>query len=147
MPSVNIYLSFDGNCEEAFRFYQSVFGGEFRYVGKYSDMPPQEDQPPLPDEAKNRIMHISLPIGGESVLMGCDIVRGWGPPIVQGTNFSVSVNAGSREEADRLFAGLSEGGSITMHMGDTFWGAYFGMFTDRYGIGWMVSFEQGEGGM
>ena len=141
MTTVNIYLTFAGNCEEAFKFYQSVFGGEFPYVGRFKDMPPQEGMPPLPKETADQIMHISLPISAETVLMGSDAGPGMAQGFTQGNNFSISVNAGSRDEADRLFNGLSTGGKVTMPMNTTFWGSYFGMLTDKFGIGWMVSFE------
>lgn len=144
MTTVNIYLTFDGNCEEAFTFYKSVFGGEFQYVGRFNEMPPQEGVPELPAELGNKIMHISLPVSKETVLMGSDAGGEWCGSIVKGNNFSVSVNTGSTEEADRLFNGLSAGGQVTMPMSQTFWGAWFGMLTDQYGINWMVSCEPQE---
>lgn len=140
MASVNIYLNFDGNCEEAFGFYRSIFGGEFSYIGRYGDMPEQEGMPSITDENKNKIMHVDLPISKETVLMGCDFV---GPhensPLVKGNNFSISVNAESKAEADRIYLALSEGGNTIMPMADTFWNAYFGMLTDKFGINWMVN--------
>lgn len=139
--SVNPYVNFNGNCEEAFNFYQSIFGGKFGYVGRFGEMPPQEGQPPLPAEAANKIMHISLPISKETSLMGSDALEGFGPPMVVGTNFAVSINAVSKADADRLFNGLSAGGRVDMPIGDTFWGSYFGMFADKFGINWMVSFD------
>lgn len=142
MATVNIYLNFDGNCMEAFDFYKNAFGGEFEYVGKFSEMPLDEGQAPLSSEQGNRIMHISLPISAETSLMGSDIGGPWDTPLVMGNNFSVSVNAGQKAEAERLFGALSEGGSVTMPMTDTFWGAYFGMFTDKFGVNWMVSAEE-----
>lgn len=143
MAGINPYLNFKGNCEEAFNYYRSVFGGEFPYVGRFSDIPPQEGMPPLPDEMKSLIMHISLPIGN-SVLMGSDTGGEWAPNYKQGNNISVSVNADSKEHADKVFAGLSDGGNITMPIGDTFWGSYFGMCTDKFGINWMVSWDNPE---
>ena|SRR5687767_12390936 len=142
MTSVNTYLNFNGNCEEAFNLYKSVFGGDFSFVGRYKDMPPQEGMPPIPDEESNRIMHMALPISNETVLMGSDAGGDWAPSIVQGNNISISINTDSKENADRLFNGLSEGGKVTMPMDNTFWGDYFGMFTDRFGINWMVSFNE-----
>ncbi|MAT38713.1 MAG: VOC family protein [Ectothiorhodospiraceae bacterium] len=142
MPKANVYLTFDGNCEEAFDFYKSVLGGEYPYVGRFKDMPPQEGMPPIPDEMANRIMHISLPIGEDSILMGSDTGGEGAPDLVQGNNFSISVDADSKEDADRLFSGLSAGGNVTMPMADTFWGSYFGMCTDKFGINWMVSYSQ-----
>ncbi len=144
MTTVNVYLNFNGNCEEAFLFYKSVFGGDFPYIGRFKEMPPQEGMPPLPPEMENMIMHISLPIGGDTSIMGSDTGGEWAPTFVQGNNFAVSVNTDSKDEADRIFAGLSEGGNVTMPLAQTFWGSYFGMCTDKFGIGWMVSFETGE---
>lgn len=103
-------------------------------------MPPQEGMPPLPESMKEMIMHISLPVGGGTILMGSDTGGEWAPAYQPGNNFSVSLNTDSREEADRLFNGLSAGGQVTMPMENTFWGDYFGMFTDKFGINWMVSF-------
>lgn len=144
MATVNVYLTFNGNCEEAFSFYKSVFGGEFPYIGRFGDMPPQDGQPPISDEDKNKIMHVTLPISDETVLMGSDTVSGMSPEVVQGNNFSLSINATSKDEADRLFSGLSAGGQITMPLQDTFWGAYFGMWTDKFGIQWMVNYDDPE---
>lgn len=141
MASVNIYLNFNGNCEEAFNFYKSVFGGEFPYIGRFKDMPAQEGMPPLPKEMEGKIMHVSLPISKETMLMGSDTGGEWAPSFVQGNNFSISINADSKEEADRLFNGLSDGGKVTMPLNNTFWGDYFGMFTDKFGINWMMSFN------
>lgn len=140
MAQVNPYLIFNGNCEEAFLFYQSVFGGEFPYIGKFKDMPADENCPPPTAEEANRIMHVCLPIGN-TVLMGSDSTSQSGDVII-GTNFSVSINTDSRAEADKLFNGLSAGGNAFMPMSDTFWGAYFGMFTDKFGINWMVNFDE-----
>jgi len=140
MATVNVYLTFNGNCKEAFDFYKSVFGGDYPYVGTFGEMPPQEGMT-MPEEDKNRIMHISLPISKETVLMGSDTGGEWASGYQQGNNFSVSINADSKEEADKLFNGLSAGGRITMPMNHTFWGAYFGMFTDKFGISWMVNYD------
>lgn len=140
MATVNVYLTFDGNCEEAFKFYHSVFGGEIPYMGRFGDMPPQEGMPLLDDSAKNRIMHISLPISEETMLMGSDTLPGT-EGFVAGNNFSLSLNVHSREEAQALFDRLSEGGEVTMPLQDTFWGAFFGMWKDRFGISWMVNYD------
>lgn len=140
MTTVNIYLTFNGNCEEAFNFYKSVFGVEFRYVGRYKDMPPGEERPVKKEESE-RIMHISLPISKETVLMGCDTGGEWAGAFKPGNNISLLINTGSKAEADRLFNGLSEGGKIGMPMNKTFWVDYFGMFTDKFGINWMISFN------
>ena len=141
MATVNVYLTFDGNCEEAFLFYQSVFGGEFPYIGKFNEMPPSEDCAPMSEEDGNKIMHVTLPISAETCLMGSDTAGEWSTSFKQGNNYAVSINASSKDEADKLFNGLSAGGQVTMPMNQTFWGAYFGMFTDKFGINWMVSFE------
>ncbi len=139
MTTIHTYLNFNGNCEEAFNFYKSVLGGDFSYIGRFSEMP-EGDGYKVAEADKNKIMHIGLPIGN-STLMGSDTVGDWGPKFLQGNNFSVSLNPDSKAEADRLFKGLSAGGQITMPMDQTFWGAYFGMFTDKFGINWMVNFD------
>ena len=140
MPKINIYLTFNGNCRDAFEFYKSVFGGEFQNLSTFGEMPPQEEMPPIDEEMKNNLMHVALPISEGTVLMGSD-TGNWGPEISVGNNFSISVDTGSNEEADKLFKALSEGGNITMPMENTFWGSYFGMLTDKFGINWMVSHD------
>ncbi|RZK12616.1 MAG: VOC family protein [Flavobacterium sp.] len=142
MAQINPYLTFDGKCEEAFKFYQSVFGGEFPFFGKFKDMPPMEGHPPLSEEDGNKIMHVSLPISKETILMGSDSLASFGQTTIIGNNYAVSINTDSQEEADKLFNGLSHGGNVTMPMEKTFWGAYFGMFTDKFGIHWMVNFDE-----
>ena len=141
MTTVNVYLNFDGKCEEAFEFYKSVFGGEFSYIGRFNEMP-QDENIKLSEADGNKIMHVSLPISAETNLFGSDTVGAWSPKLVQGNNYSISINASSKEEADRLFNGLSAGGQVTMPLENTFWGAYFGMFVDKYGINWMVNFDE-----
>ncbi|MDO5655886.1 MAG: VOC family protein [Flavobacteriaceae bacterium] len=140
MATTNIYLNFDGNCEEAFNFYKSVFGGEFSYIGRFGDMPESEDYK-VSETDKNKVMHVSLPIGS-SVLMGSDTGGDWAASLIKGNNFSVSVTADNKEEADNVFNALLEGGQITMPLETTFWGDYFGMLTDKFGINWMVSFNE-----
>ncbi len=141
MAAINPYLIFNGNCEEAFLFYQSVFGGEFPYIGKFSDMPSDDPHCPPPSaEEANRIMHVSLPIGN-TILMGSDSTSQSGDVAI-GANVSMSLNTDSRAEADKLFNGLSAGGHVIMAMDKTFWGAYFGMFVDKFGINWMVNFDE-----
>lgn len=144
MNSVNVYLNFNGNCEEAFEFYRSVFGGEFSYVGRFKDIPPGPDQGKMPPEAGEKIMHIGLPIGGGTTIMGSDTGGEWAPSFKPGNNFSISINADSKMEADRLFSGLSKGGKVTMSMAQTFWGDYFGMWEDKFGVNWMVSFNEAQ---
>ncbi|MFV8338230.1 VOC family protein [Flavobacterium sp. LB3P21] len=143
MAAINPYLVFNGNCEEAFLFYKSVFGGEFPYIGKFKDMPPAEGNPVLSEADGNKIMHVSLPIGDGTILMGSDSNSASGE-VIFGQNISISINTNSKEEADKLFNGLSVGGTVTMPMSQTFWGAYFGMFADKFGIGWMVNFDENE---
>lgn len=140
--SVNTYLMFNGNCEEAFLFYKSVFGGEFPYIGKYKDAPAEDGAEALSEQDLNRVMHVSLPIGN-TILMGSDSHPKFGD-VGFGDNFSISVNTESTEEADRIFNGLSAGGKVEMPMNKTFWGAYFGMFKDKFGIGWLVNFDENE---
>lgn len=140
MATVNAYLTFNGNCRQAFDFYRSVFGGAYPYVGTFGEMPQQDGQE-VSEADKDKIMHISLPISKETILMGSDTGGEWSAGFQAGNNFSLSVNADSKEEADRLFNGLSAGGQVTMPMNETFWGAYFGMFTDRFGIAWMVNYD------
>ncbi len=141
MATVNTYLTFEGNCEAVFNFYKSAFGKEFKDFNRFGEMPPQEGMPPLADEMKNRIMHVSLPISAETTLMGSDTLPGMGPKITAGNNFSISLGVNSKVEADKLCAALSAGGKITMPLAETFWGAYFGMWTDQFGINWMVNFD------
>lgn len=139
MTSINPYLTFKGNCEEAFNHYKSVFGGEFTYLGRFGEMPPQEGKS-MPEEDANKIMHVSLPIGGNQ-LMGSDTGGEWAAHTIIGNNYSVSVSTDTKEDADRIFNGLAKGGNVTMPMADTFWGDYFGMCTDKFGINWMMSYN------
>jgi PhnB protein len=137
MVKVNPYLNFPGNTEDAFNFYKSVFGGEFTTFQRFSDTPHGGN---LPDNEKGKIMHVSLPIGNGAVLMATDSLESMGHKYNPGTNFSICVEPESREEAEKLFIGLAEGGKIGMPLEDAFWGAYFGTLTDRYGIQWMVNY-------
>ena len=142
MTRINIYLTFQGNCKQAFDFYQSIFGGDYGYVGTFEEMPPQEGMPPMTDEMKKQIIHISLPISKETVLMGSDTGGEWSSDFKQGNNFSISVNTDSKEKADAIFNGLAEKGEIKMPINSTFWGDYFGTLEDQFGINWMVSFNE-----
>lgn len=137
MNSLNPYLNFNGNTEEVFAFYKSIFGGEFAMVMRFGDTPGCEN---MPETEKNGIMHIALPIGS-NVLMGTDVPKSM-EQVTAGTNMSISVNVSSREEADRVYNGLSAGGKATMPMNDMFWGDYYGMLTDRYQIQWMISYSE-----
>lgn len=142
MPKLNPYLNFDGTAEEAFRFYQSVFGGEFvGGVMKMGNVPGMEN---LSDDEKNRVMHIALPIGGD-LLMASDIIPSMGQNLNQGNGNYISVFPESREEADRIFNALSAGGEVEMPMEDQFWGDYFGSFKDKFGVYWMVNYSKDAG--
>lgn len=131
MATINCYLAFKGNCEEAFTFYKSVFGGEFSYIGRYKDMPASDQ--PIPEALQNKIMHVGLPISQETMLLGCDY-----EDVILGNNISLCITPSSEEEAKRIFEKLSEGGKITMPLEKTFWNSLFGQFTDKFGILWMV---------
>lgn len=136
MKVVNPYLNFNGNTEEAFNFYKSVFGGEFTMLMRFKDVPDQK----IPDDVKNQIMHVALPLGKNNILMGTDAPESMGFNLKAGNNVHISIHAESREEADKLFNGLSAGGNVQMPMTDMFWGDYYGSFADKFGIQWMVSF-------
>jgi len=141
MATVNVYLTFNGQCEEAFNFYKSVFGGEFCYMGKFGDMPPQEGMPPLSEEDKKRVLHIGLPISAETFLFGCDNMQVNEKNTNFGNNFSITITPDSKEDADRFFNELSAGGQVWSPMEVMFWGDYFGAFTDKFGINWYVCYE------
>jgi PhnB protein len=138
MASLNPYLNFNGKTEEAFNFYKSVFGGEFTNVQRIGDTPFGQE---MPTDERKRIMHIALAIGG-TVLMGSDILESQGHKLSVGNNCHININAASKTEADKIFKGLSAGGNVTMPLENAFWGAYFGMVTDKYGVQWMVNCEQ-----
>ena len=140
MTTINPYLSFKGNCEEAFNFYKSVFKGEFQFIGRYKDLGKTDRENFSPD-LDEKIMHVSLPISKETILMGCDADQTKGEATLSGNNIALSINCDDRKEAVRIFVGLSVGGQVIMKMGDTFWGAYFGMLKDKFGIHWTVSAE------
>lgn len=140
MATINPYLNFDGNAEEAFNFYKSVFGGEFRSLQRMKDVPEMPGFSVQEDD-KEKIMHVALPIGKENILMASDILESMGNRLFVGNNYSVSIAADSKEEADKLFNGLAEGGKITMPLADAFWGAYFGMLRDKFGVQWMVNYD------
>ncbi|TDD75229.1 VOC family protein [Flavobacterium caseinilyticum] len=141
MVTVNSYITYNGNCEEAFLFYKSVFGGQFSYFERFKAMPMQEGKTCPPADAE-KIMHVSLPISKETAIMGSDSFESFGTKTIFGNNFSLLVNPDNKEEADKLFHALSAGGKVEMPMEDTFWGAYFGTFTDKFGVNWMVNFEE-----
>lgn len=139
MPSLTPYLIFNGNCEEAFNFYKSVFGGEFLMISRFKDMPDQQCN--AADE--NRIMHVHLPIGGHGALLGSDSSTVYGEPKI-GDNFSISLTTNTETETRKLFNGLSAGGQITMPLEKTFWAPLFGMFADKFGVNWMVNYAPEE---
>lgn len=138
---VHPYLNFDGNAEEAFNLYKSVFGGEFLAKMKIKDVP---DCNTRPLEEQERIMHIALPIAKDTLLMASDCVPSAGHVLQSGSQTYIMLSPDSKEEADRLFAGLSVEGNIEMEMAEMFWGDYFGSFTDRYGIRWMINYSTNE---
>jgi PhnB protein len=139
MARINPYIHFNGNAEESFGFYKSVFGGEFVKVLRYKDLSGPEY--PIPENDANRLMHIALPIGKTDLLLGSNVLEMMGQVTENDNRNAISISAETREEADQLFNGLSAGGKVEMPMADGPFGAYFGMFTDRYGIEWMVAFD------
>jgi PhnB protein len=138
MALINPHINFNGNAEEAFIFYKSVFGGEFAKIMRLKDIASPEF--PVAENDANKIMHIALPIG-KNILMGNDIPESMGRVNENENRSKIAVSAASREEADKLFSGLSAGGNIEVPMGDSPWGSYFGMFRDQFGIEWMVDFD------
>lgn len=140
MTAINLYLNFKGTTEQAFNFYKSVFGGEFTILQRFREMP---DSSNFTDEQKDQIMHVSYPIGKHFILMSTDVLETTmgGQPLAEGNNFSVSVTPDTKEDADKFFNQLSEGGKITIPISDTFWGAYFGTVEDKFGINWMINYE------
>jgi len=139
MASIHPYIHFNGNAEEAFAFYKSVFGGDFAAIVRFKDMH-FEGSPGFEKEAE-KIMHIELPVGRHSVLKGSDTPEQLGKHNEMETRSKISISAETKEEADRIFKGLSEGGQIEMPIEDSPWGSYFGMFRDKFGIEWMVEFD------
>lgn len=141
MARVSTYVNTANKTEEAFNFYKTIFGTEFTAPGfrRMGDIPVMEGMPPMSDSMKNLVMHVELPITGGHVLMGTDAPEEMGFKVIEGNNIHINLETDSREEAKRLFDALSEGGKISMPLQDMFWGAYFGSFTDKYGINWMVN--------
>jgi len=132
------YIHFNGNAEEAFKFYKSVFGGEFAKISRYKDISSPEF--PVTENDANRIMHIALSIGKSNLLMASDVLEIMGQVTENDNRNTILISAESKEEADKLFNGLSEGGKVEMPIADGPIGSYFGMFADNYGIQWMVEF-------
>lgn len=141
MAKFNTYLNFNGNTEEAFNFYRSVFGGDFAGIMRWKDMPRCDEMGSMSDDDKNKIMHMALPLGGDQILMGTDALKSTGE-VTMGTNIHIVIGPDSKEQADQYFNALSEGGKTTMPMQDTFWGAYYGMLTDPFGVQWMINYEK-----
>ena len=142
MATVSTYLNFKSETEEAFNFYKSVFGGEFMgEIMRFGDMPPGEKAQPIPDDVRNLVMHMTLPILGGHLLMGSDAPEGFGFRVNQGNNVYVMLSPDSKEETTRLFQALSEGGTVEMDLQDTFWNAYYGSCKDRFGVHWMLNFQ------
>jgi PhnB protein len=141
MSRVSTYLNFSRNTEEAFNFYKSVFGGEFSGGGimRLGDIPPQEGIPPLADEDRSLIMHIELPILDGYKLMGTDAPESMGFNVIFGNNSYIALDPETREETKRIFDGLSKGGVVETELQVMFWGAYYGTFTDKYGVRWMLN--------
>jgi len=140
MPTINPYLNFQGNAKEAFIFYQSIFSGEFiGGITRFSDTPEGDN---LPENERDKVMHIALPIGDRNVIMGTDALESMNQTVEQGNNFFISIQPDNKEQADQYFNGLSDEAEIEMEMQDMFWGDYFGTLTDKFGIKWMVSFSE-----
>jgi PhnB protein len=146
MARVSIYLNFSRNTEEAFNFYKSVFGGEFGggKIHRFGEIPPQEGMPPLSENDKNLVMHIELPILGGFVLMGTDAPESMGFKMNFGNNVHINLDLDTRSETKRLFELLSSAGIITMELQDMFWGSYYGSFTDKFGVQWMVNCNEAK---
>ncbi len=138
MALINPHINFNGNAEEAFNFYKSVFGGEFAQIMRFKDL--ASDECPVAENDANKIMHIALPIG-KNILMANDVPDSMEPTNENENRSKIAISAESKEEADKLFNGLSAGGQIEAPIGDSPWGSYFGMFRDKYGIEWMVDFD------
>lgn len=138
MPTLNTYLNFPGNTEEAFNFYKSVFGGEFSFIQRFKDTSEGAD---MPEEEREKIMHVGLPIGKGGSLMATDVVPSQGFSLKHGNNYSLCISTESEEEAEKLFNGLSDGGTIAVPLAKASWGSYFGMFNDKFGISWMINYD------
>src|SRR5438046_6844344 len=142
MKTVNPYLNFPGTTEQAFNFYKSVFGGEFTSLQRFKDTPEANR---VPAKDADKIMHVALPIANGNVLMATDALESMGHPLKEGNNFYLSLETESEDEANNLFDKLSANGKITMPMAKTFWGSYFGMVNDKFGIQWMISYTLPQG--
>jgi PhnB protein len=141
MIQINPYLNFKGNAEAAFTFYKSVLGGEFTALQRFKDTP---EAGRVPAGEREMIMHIALPVGKGNILMATDALESLGHSLTVGNNFSLSINTESEQEADRIFNALSKDGKVTVPLAKAFWGSYFGMFTDQFGIHWMVNYDPNQ---
>lgn len=141
MTTINPYINFNGNAEEAFDFYKSVFGGEFTSIVRFKDLESAEF--PVAENEANKIMRIVLPIGG-SILIANDIPEVLGRVNENENRSKIAVSVDSREEADRIFTGLSMGGAVEMPLSDSPWGTSFAMFRDKYGIEWTIEFDPNQ---
>lgn len=139
---ISPYLNFPGTAEAAFRFYEAVLRGKLTEIHRFGSMP-QSDEFPLSPEQQNLVLHVTLALPDGQLLMASDMIDGMGPPRVEGNNISISIHPSSKAEADRIFAGLAAGGTVTMPLATQFWGDYFGSLTDRFGINWMVNYSAG----
>ena len=139
MASINPYIHFNGNAEEAFTFYKSVFGGEFSKIVRFKDL--ASDEFPIADDDADKIMQIALPIGKNNILVANDVPGFLGRVSENENRSKILVSAESREEADKIFNGLSAGGDVEGPIGETPWGTYAGMFRDKYGIEWIIEFD------
>jgi PhnB protein len=137
---IHAYLNFDDKAEAAFRFYEKVLGGTLSEIHRFGSMP-QDGGFELTNEQKNLVMHVALALPDGQMLMASDMLAGMGPQRVEGNNISLSVHPDSRQEADRIFNALAQGGAITMPLADQFWGDYFGSLTDQFGVNWMVNYS------
>ena len=138
MVTINPYLNFAGNTEEAFDFCRSIFGGNYATLQRFKDTPQAGGIGPHDGE---KIMHVSLPVGGKNTLMATDSLESMGQKLTVGNNISLLIEVGNKKAADVIFKGLSAGGKVSTPLADAFWGAYFGMVTDRFGIHWMVNYR------
>jgi PhnB protein len=141
MVTINPYLNFPGTTEEAFNFYKSVLNGEIIGLQRFKDTP---EATKLPAHEQEKMMHMSIAFGKGNLLMATDALESMGHKVTAGTNFHLTVNTESKDEANRVFKGLAAGGQITMPIEDMFWGAYFGMLTDKFGIQWMVTCDPNQ---
>ena len=136
---IHPYLNFDGKSEQAFRFYEKALGGKLTEIHRFGTMPGSGME--LTKEQQNRVMHVGLALPDGQMIMASDTIEGMSPPRKEGNSYSISLHPDSREEADRIFKALSDGGKVEMPMADQFWGDYYGAMTDRFGVNWMINYN------